>query len=270
MEELKQKVHDYWNSRCCGTGLTEKPKYSKEYFDEIEAYRYSVEPMIFSFAQFTRFHGKKVIEVGVGAGTDFVQWVRAGAKAYGIDLTSESVEHVKNRLNVYGLKAQDVQVADCEHIPFPDNTFDLVYSWGVIHHTPDTKKALGEIVRICKPGGICKIMVYNRHSIAAYYYWVRRALLCGRPWKSISWVIWNYVESEGTKAYTKNEVQTMLSGLPVENLKIAALLTSYETLKNENVIFTLAAFILSTLLGGNRVGWFLTIQFNKLDSATLV
>jgi len=125
--------------------------YSKEYFEEIERRRYDPvvgEPEIFSFAQFTRYSGKKILEVGVGAGTDFIQWVRAGAVAYGIDLTEKAIEHVRRRLEVYNLHAADIRVGDAENLPYEDNTFDLVYSFGVIHHSPDTERALSEIITL--------------------------------------------------------------------------------------------------------------------------
>ena len=82
-ERLKGQIKEYWNREICGTAVASSEKYSRQYFDEIEDSRYSIEPEVFSFAQFTRFRCQKVLEVGVGAGTDFIQWVRAGAKAYG-------------------------------------------------------------------------------------------------------------------------------------------------------------------------------------------
>src|SRR6185295_5585089 len=90
-ESLKGQVRDYWNEQPCGTQFANSEKFTRQYFDEIEDHRYRVEPEIMSFAQFTRFHGASVLEVGVGAGTDFTQWVRAGALVYGIDATDEGV-----------------------------------------------------------------------------------------------------------------------------------------------------------------------------------
>jgi len=87
-ENLKQEVYSYWNKASCGTEFVKQEKFTKEYFEEIEKIRYSLEPEIFSFAQFTRYHEKKILEVGVGAGTDFLQWVKAGTQAHGIDLRS--------------------------------------------------------------------------------------------------------------------------------------------------------------------------------------
>ena len=90
-DKLKEEVREFWNAQACGTQNIDKEKFTLEYFEQIEKERYELQPEIFSFAQFTRFHGKKLLEVGVGAGTDFLQWVRAGADCYGIDLTDEAI-----------------------------------------------------------------------------------------------------------------------------------------------------------------------------------
>lgn len=259
---LKQEVREFWEEAPCGTGVTQAPRYSRAYFDEIEAYRYAAEPEIFSFAQFTRFHGQRVLEVGVGAGTDFLQWVRAGARAHGLDLTAAAVEHVRQRLAVYGLAAEDVRVGDAEALPFPDGAFDLVYSWGVIHHSPDTARALSEIVRVTRPGGACKIMIYNRRSLFAFLTWVRRALLRGRPWKSAAWCLHHYVESKGTKAYTRAEVRVMLARLPVYDVRIDTILTHSDRLEYSGPVRRIIASALAALFGA-RAGWFMTIEFRR-------
>lgn len=206
---LKDSVLAYWDKASCGTEFSDKEKHSREYYDELEQHRYHVEPEVFSFAQFARHHGQKLLEVGVGAGHDFTQWVRAGTEAHGIDLTEEGVEHVRKRLAVYGLEAKDIRKADCEALPYSDDTFDLVYSWGVIHHTPDTHQAFREIVRVCRPGGTCKIMVYHRYSLVALHLWLRYALFKGKPWRSLAWCVANYMESPDTKSYRGREIWKM-------------------------------------------------------------
>jgi len=260
---LKDDVREYWNSQPCGTQFSDSMKYTRAYFDEIEAHRYKIEPDIFSFAQFTRYYGKNVLEVGIGAGTDFVQWVRAGAKAHGIDATQEGVNHVQQRLQAYDLRAEDVRVADCEALPYQDDEFDLVYSWGVIHHTPNTQGALREIVRVCKPGGQGKIMIYHRHSLLAYFVWVNRALLVGKPWKTLKWCLFHHMESIGTKAYTIKEAKAMFNGLPVERVVIHTHLTYYDRLKRFGKLHQSAAWLASKILGGDKSGWFMTIEFSK-------
>ncbi len=262
-DELKAEVRDFWDSKTCGTWEIEKEKFSKEYFEEIEDVRYKLQPEIFSFAEFTRYNSKKVLEVGVGAGTDFLQWVRAGAEAWGIDLTENACEHVRRRLELYNLKAKDIRVADSENLPFEDNSFDLVWSWGVIHHSPNTPKALYEIIRVLKPGAKAKIMIYHRHSILAYLFWVKHALLKFRPWKSLAWVLWNFMESSGTKAYSVKEVEKLLESKPVTNVKIKPVLTYYDKLLRFNKPMQFVSKVLAVILGGDKAGWFLTIEFDK-------
>ncbi|MBK8911206.1 MAG: class I SAM-dependent methyltransferase [Chlorobi bacterium] len=260
---VKDQVRDYWNNQPCGTQFTEALPFSKEYFANIEEHRYTVEPEIFSFAQFTRYREKKILEVGTGAGSDFTQWVRSGANATGIDATEAGVQHTTQRLLLEGLNNFELIVGDCEKLPFPENTFDLVYSWGVIHHTPNTWGALSEIIRVCKPGGEIKVMIYHRHSLLSLFFWVKYALLKGRPWKSLSWCLSNYMESVGTKAYTRKEVQNFLIKQPVNTIKINTYLTFYDRLERFGTAYTKIAQCLAWLLGGNRVGWFLTIRAQK-------
>ena len=261
--ELKSEVREFWNSKTCGTWEITEEKFTKEYFEEIEKVRYELQPELFSFAEFTRYHGKKLLEIGVGAGTDFLQWVRAGAKAYGMDLTEHACEHVRHRLDLYGLKAEDIRVGDCENLPYDDNSFEIIWSWGVIHHTPDTPKAFKEIIRVLAPGGKAKIMIYHRHSILTYLFWVKHALLKGKPWRSPAYVLWNYMESAGTKAYTVKEVAKLLENEPIKNVKIKPVLTHYDKLGRFNKAMQFVAKMLAIVCGGDKAGWFLTIEFDK-------
>lgn len=226
-EELKEAVHDYWNRQSCGAYATQAGKHTKAYFEDIERFRYREQAYIHEFAQFTRYHGKKVLEVGFGAGTDFVQWLRAGAIATGIDLTQEGVDNLTHRIAVYTLpQPQHIGVGDAENLQFPDGTFDLGYSFGVLHHSPDTVRAIKELVRVVKPGGEIKIMVYNRRCICAFKYWVKYALLRGRPWKSFYWAFWHHMESIGTKSYSRGELGKIFTALPLENIHIHTYVTS--------------------------------------------
>ena len=261
--DLKAQVKAYWNRESCGTDVAASDKFTRQYFDEIEEHRYTVEPEIFSFAQFTRYYGRKILEVGVGAGTDFLQWVRAGAKAHGVDLTEEAVEHVRRRLGVYGLSAEEIRVADAENLPFPDNTFDLVYSWGVIHHSPDTVKALEEIIRVTRPGGTAKIMIYNRCSLYAYNMYLYWGLMRGKPFRSISDILWHHQENIGTKAYTINEVKELLAGYPVTIRHIGAPLKKAELKLRKNPVMRALLHVIVFLLGRETTGFFLTFEIEK-------
>jgi len=183
MEGLKEQVREFWNRQSCGTENAVATKFTRDYFEQLEAHRYFDQAYIHAFAQFTRYHGKRVLEVGFGPGTDFIQWLRAGAEVSGIDLTQEGLDHLRNRIAVYGLPdPESIRVADAENLPFESNTFDLGYSFGVLHHSPNTEKAISELVRVAKPGGEIKIMLYNRRCIYAMGQWVKYALLRGKPW----------------------------------------------------------------------------------------
>ncbi len=260
---LKNQVKNYWNTAACGTEFINQQKFSREYFEAIESFRYTIEPEIFSFAQFTRFHDKKILEIGVGAGTDFLQWARAGADCYGIDLTEEAIEHVKHRFSLYGLQATELQVADAEKLPYAENNFDMVYSWGVIHHSPDTIKSLHEIIRVTKPGGTIKLMIYNRNSLFAFYRYVQYALLKGKPFWSFKKVLYYHQESPGTKAFTFKEVRTILKDLPVTTISLVAPATKHDLLYYKAKPFQWLAYVIASLCGWNRVGWFMMIELQK-------
>ncbi len=261
--DIKQEVFSFWNDAACGTYAASSSRFSKQYFEEIEEFRYRIEPEIFSFAQFTRHRDQKILEVGIGAGTDFLQWVRAGTKAFGIDLTEEAVQHVKHRLQVYGLSAEEVKVADAENLPYPDDFFDLIYSWGVIHHSPDTIRALAEIIRCTKPGGHIKLMLYNRRSLMALYRYLQYGLFQGKPFRKVSEILYHHQESKGTKAYTFSEINSIMDQYSVEIKHLNAQVTSYDLLRNKSFVFRLLAYSLACLWGFHRCGWFITIELQK-------
>ncbi len=261
--QLKQEVQKYWNQASCGTEFIKQEKFSPAYFDDIEQFRYTIEPEIFAFAQFTRYHGKKVLEVGVGAGTDFLQWVRAGTHAHGIDLTQEAITNVQERLQLNSLQAQELLVADAEQLPYESASFDLVYSWGVIHHSPNMEQCLNEIIRVTKPGGTIKVMIYNRHSLFAYYRYMLCALFKGKPFQSLSTVLFNHQESLGTKAYTFKEIKTLLKQLPVELITLKAPVTNHDLLYYKNSFFRSCAYAAACLLGWQKSGWFMMIELKK-------
>jgi len=147
----KESVRTHWERDPCGAKLAQAAPGTVEFYRQVEETRYSLEPFIPSFAEFATCTGKDVLEVGVGLGTDFVQFARAGANLHGIDLTNAAVDLVRRRLELQGGHAE-VVVADAESLPYDDASFDLVYSWGVLHHTPDTRRAIGEVRRVLRSG----------------------------------------------------------------------------------------------------------------------
>jgi ubiquinone/menaquinone biosynthesis C-methylase UbiE len=114
-----------------------------------------------------------VLEVGCGLGTDGAQFAKAGAVYTGIDLTDAAIDLAKRRFELFQLPGT-FRVADAERLDFPDNTFDIVYSHGVLHHTPDTAAAVREVHRVLRPGGKAIVMLYHRDS---YNYRVNISML---------------------------------------------------------------------------------------------
>ena len=160
-------VHDFWNSASCGENLYLHGSTEIEAFEHQARERYRLEPGIPTLARFDTVAGRQVLEIGVGLGADHERFVRAGAKLKGVDLTERAVDFTRRRLALYGLDA-DVDVANAEALPFADNSFDIVYSWGVLHHSPNTKQAFREVLRVLRPGGEARLMIYNKYSVVGY------------------------------------------------------------------------------------------------------
>jgi ubiquinone/menaquinone biosynthesis C-methylase UbiE len=162
-DELKERVREFWQEHPCGTKFTDVETGSPEFFERIEQHRYEKEWHIPIAANFAATRDLKVLEIGCGIGTDGAQFARAGADYTGIDLTSAAVDLARTRFAVAGLKGE-FRVSDAENLDFPTDTFDLVYSHGVLHHTPDIESAVREIHRVLKPGGRAMVMLYHRGS----------------------------------------------------------------------------------------------------------
>jgi len=214
----KDAVRDFWNEAACGEKLL-LPSLDPEGFAAQAQERYRLEPYIIPFADFANARNLKVLEVGVGLGADHEAYARAGANLYGIDLTPRSIEIVRTRFALQSLQS-DLRVADAEMLPFDDNSFDLVYSWGVIHHSPDTAAAAREILRVLKPGGRFRIMIYHKWSLVGAMLWLRYGLARGRPLMSLAQIYANYLESPGTKAFTRREARELFRGAASVTTKV--------------------------------------------------
>lgn len=206
--DLKARIRNFWDDRSCGEVYAVGHS-AKDYYESHREARYELEPYIADFARFHEGQGRDVLEIGVGMGADFIEWAKAGPRSLsGVDLTPRAIEHVKTRLDLYGFQA-DVRVADAENLPFDDNSFDIVYSWGVLHVSPNTPRTVREVHRVLRPGGVARIMIYHKYSLTGYMLWLRYALLSGRPFRSLEDIYWNHLESPGTKAYTLAEAGEM-------------------------------------------------------------
>ena len=170
---LKERVRAFWQENPCGTKFADAPPGTRRFYELVEEHRYKKEWHIPEAAQFAHAKDLAVLEVGCGLGTDGAQFAKAGARYTGIDLTDAAVELAKRRFELFDLPGT-FRVADAERLDFPDSSFDLVYSHGVLHQTPDTAAAICEIHRVLRPGGKAVVMLYHRDS---YNYRVNISML---------------------------------------------------------------------------------------------
>jgi 2-polyprenyl-3-methyl-5-hydroxy-6-metoxy-1,4-benzoquinol methylase len=219
-------VQRYWDARPCNIRHSTKPVGSKEYFDEVEARKYFIEPHIPAFADFDRWRGKRVLEVGCGIGTDSINFARAGAQLTAVELSSESLRIAEQRADVMGVadRIRFVQ-ANAEELTSALDVapFDLVYSFGVIHHTPRPERALVEMRALTAPGGTLKLMIYHRRSWKVF--WIVAGQGRGRFWKTDELVAEHSEAQTGcpvTFSYTREEARDLVesSGFQVEDLHI--------------------------------------------------
>lgn len=206
MTDPKRAVKEFWDRAACGEELY-LPTLTRQGYEAQARQRYALEPYILEFAQFESCRGKKVLEVGVGLGADHQRFAEAGAELYGIDLTERAVDHTRRRLALFGLPAC-VMVGDAEALPFPDESFDMVYSWGVLHHTP---AAVREVFRVLRPGGVARVMLYHKWSFVGFMLWTRYALLAGKPSRLLRNVYAQHLESPGTQAFSRSEVRRLFA-----------------------------------------------------------
>lgn len=219
------RVREYWNSRPCNLRHSPAPVGSREYFDQVEARKYLVEPHIPGFAEFPRWAGKRVLEIGCGLGTDTMNFARAGAQVTAVDLSSRSLDLARQRAEVFGFQDRVTFLeADAERLSefVEPAEYDLVYSFGVIHHTPQPDRVLEQIRKhFAGPRTTFKMMVYYRWA------WKVVAIVLGEAygafWKLDQAVARSSEAQTGcpvTYTYTRNSVERLLneSGFRVEDV----------------------------------------------------
>jgi ubiquinone/menaquinone biosynthesis C-methylase UbiE len=200
-DSLKRRVRKFWEAKSCGEIYSSGDTLEEQLDAQAEA-RYALEPYIRTFAKFDDARGRDVLEIGVGMGADHLEWARVKPKRLvGIDLTDRGARLTEARMRHHGFTPR-ITTADAERLPFRDRSFDIVYSWGVLHHTPDTPQAIAEVWRVLRPGGVARIMIYHKPSIVGALLWLRYALLAGRPGRSVDDVLAEHLESPGTKAFS--------------------------------------------------------------------
>lgn len=157
----------FWSSYQPGFGVTRASVGTSEFFEQVSEERYCLEPHIPEVVDFGRWSGQRVLEAGCGIGTDGARFAAAGAHYTGVDFSKTGPFLARRRFQMEGLRG-DIVVGSVGNLPFPDSTFDMVYSHGVIHHVEDTAGVVRELHRVLKPGGIILVMVYHRRSLNYY------------------------------------------------------------------------------------------------------
>lgn len=170
-EQIKEKIQNWWDSSPCCSEFVNSPRGSKEFFEQVDLFKDTFEPFTDKVADYSRWRGKRILEIGVGLGKDFSRFAANGALATGIDLSGGSLSLTKKRLEIFNLRG-NLLLADAENLPFKGNLFDLVFSWGVLHHTPDTQKAINELYRCLKHDGDAVVMLYNKYSLLNFRHFI--------------------------------------------------------------------------------------------------
>ncbi|MBN2136636.1 MAG: class I SAM-dependent methyltransferase [Sedimentisphaerales bacterium] len=220
-----ETVGAFWDARPCNIRHSRREVGSLEYFEDVEARKYFVEPHIPGFAQFERWKGKKVLEIGCGIGTDTINFARAGAQVTAIDYSEKSLDIARRRAEVYGLDI-DFHRANAEEISkvVPVECYDLVYSFGVIHHTPRPGRAVSEIAKYLGAESELRMMVYHRYSWKTFWILVRSLRRDVRAFGKADELIARYSEAQTgcpvTYSYTRDSIKDLLKGFDVVETKV--------------------------------------------------
>lgn len=260
---MKKKVKSFWDlTPLCSLAIGEKAG-SKEFFRKFDALRESIEPPLFGLYGFNRYNGKKVLDVGCGNGWVLSKYAKCGARVSGIDISDTAVRISKKRFKLFGLKGEFF-VGDAENLPFPADTFDAVTSMGVLHHTPDTKKAVNEIHRVLKPGSRALIMLYHKNSFLYWvYYPVLRVLRKEHRGKSLDEMVCLFDGADNPlgKAYSRKEAASLCSRF--KRIKIT---TRYFSKEHIPLPLSVTKYLVPQRLldfFARKVGWYIYIECFK-------
>lgn len=275
---LKEKIKRHWNNNPMDYDLVSAKKYSKEYYDQINKQFRRVcyfgqtknKPIFSKLINYTKLNKKQVLEVGCGSGTIARELAKQNVNLTAIDLTEEAIKNTKKQLKLENKKGT-ILVADAENLPFESESFDFVWSWGVIHHTPNTQKCIDEIYRVLKKGGQASIMIYHKNSLFYYFHLIfYRGFLQRRLFKkkvNLLNLFTDHGHKGGTplaKAYSRKKSKKMFKKFNHSKFKIYGL-------KNElfvipflrKLCYKLPNSIPNLFLTNLRLGWYLFIKLKK-------
>jgi len=253
--ENKEAIKQYWDNEPCGTRNIPYPIGSFPYFQAIENRRYKLDHITEKY-NLIDYKGKHLLEVGCGIGTDLVQISRTGVHVTGMDISPKSVMMARENLRLFQCEGVVIE-GDAENIPYKDCSFDVVKSWGVIHHLANPDKAISEIHRVLKPNGEVCVMLYHKPSLVVLQMWLAFGLFRLKPLRSIEDILANHHESLGTKAYTVKQVRDMFSEF--KNLKIDLRATSYDLRYWRDKYFP--SWMVK--LVPRQLGWYVIVQGQK-------
>lgn len=285
MEKNKgvQNAIKQWTENPIGTSYSSNTIGTKQWYEEIYKHRYEVyAPWMKKTFMFEQYKNKRVLEIGVGVGTDHIALAEVGAYLAGIDITQRSIDLTRKNLEMRGFSS-DLKIADAEQLPFEDNVFDMVYSFGVLHHIFDIRKSLAEIHRVLKPGGQILIGLYHKKS---FFYWFK---IVQFPWRSNKRIYENFQaieigqrESKAdiiVNAYTKEEIIKLFKDFDALDISIkhpSYCFYDIYRLSSKKFKVILAKKIILFFIGpfkfftdkidtfiGNNFGWYLIIKGKK-------
>jgi 2-polyprenyl-3-methyl-5-hydroxy-6-metoxy-1,4-benzoquinol methylase len=210
-----RRVREYWNARPCNIRHSPAEVGTREYFDQVEQRKYFVEPHIPTFADFAAWRGKNVLEIGCGIGTDTINFARAGARVTAVDLSAESLRLARKRAEIFDLSDSiDFYEGNAELLSeiVPPDKYDLVYSFGVIHHSPHPNQIIQQVrENFVHEQSTLKLMVYHRRS------WKVLAMMLseGGRYSKTDEIIAKHSEAQTgcpiTYSYTTSTVQNLLA-----------------------------------------------------------
>ncbi len=269
----QKKITEYWEEEVCGTRGILENNISLETHIEISNYRYKVEPYLKKFVKFKGIKkNSKILEIGIGAGSDFIELCKQGGRVYGIDATSASIDIVRKRLKFEKFDNYEIKLNNAKELDFESNFFNYVYSYGVIHHAEETLTILSEIKRVSKPGAVIKIMVYSNFNMVGIILYLYKAITRLKFFTSQEDLIYDNLESPGTKSYSVKEISKVLKSFGFKNISVKKQIGNGDLLNfppsnkyNKNIFFKIFTYLYPRFLIKklNFLGLLLLIEFEK-------